>query len=719
MNKNSLRCRSGMPCDDSTPPGGHAPDQAVPCRARLSLLGAALAVAALGGCAAKRTAYDVPVVPVPPVYQQHQQAPSPAVPPAADAARPDARALEQVLPQWWRTLGSAELDALVARALEQNQDLRIAALRVRQARARAAQAVSDQLPVVTGSLQQRREAAAGDVGGGVTSGRTPTRSVSQAGLRADLRVDVWGERQAMAESADMQQWRATFQRDDVQRNLAASVVSSYLDYLSFNDRVQVARETDVAVSDMLAAVEVRLDKGDATVIDMEQQRAAVYAVKATIPALEQQRDEALNNLSVLLGAAPGSLKLEGKGLASLSFPAVTPGVPSALLLRRPDIRVMEARLLAADADLDVARTRLLPPLDLSAQAGYGSQHLSRLFEPQTLFWNLVASLTATIFDHGRRDREVDFADAVHLELVEGYARTIHGAVREVDDALNAIRLSRQRLAAQREAAQASRRAWDYSRESYQAGAIDHLLLLDTERTYHRNLDEQHSIDLQRYRALVSLFTALGGGVADGAPLPGRGRRPQAAAQGGVVASGPAQTAVGAGAGPVPAQAQAVTQVVAQAPTRAQAPGQVQAQAPAQVPAQAQVQVQAPVPAQGPAQAGMGWQVELASVADAAAVARTWRDLLQRFPDLMAQRQLLSRTQPAAAPGAGLRVFVAGFGTGAEAEIACARLREQRIRCQAVAPGASPATPPLATASPPRWLSRVSAPQAGAAGMARP
>ncbi|SFV02415.1 efflux transporter outer membrane subunit [Pseudoduganella namucuonensis] len=703
MIKNSLWRGGGMPCGDPPPAEARAPGRAFAGGARWAPLGVALALAALGGCAAKRTAYDVPLVPVPPVFQQHQQQnprqnPQPTQPPAAaEAARPGARALDQVLPQWWRTLGSAELDGLVARALERNPDLRMATLRVRQARARAEQAVSDQLPVVTGTLQQRREAAAGDVGGGVTSGRTPARTVSQAGLRADLRVDVWGERQAMAESADMQQRRAALQRDDVQRNLVASVVGAYLDYLSFNDRVQVARETDIAVSDMLAAVEVRLDKGDATVIDMEQQRAAVYAVKATIPALEQQRDEALNNLSVLLGAAPGALKLEAKGLASLSFPAVTPGVPSALLLRRPDIRVMEARLLAADADLDVARTRLLPSLDLSAQAGYGSQHFSRLFEPQTLFWNLVASLTATIFDHGRRDREVDFANAVHEELVEGYARVIYGAVREVDDALNAIRLSRQRLDAQREAAQASRRAWDYSRESYQAGAIDHLLLLDTERTYHRNLDEQHNIDLQRYRGLVNLFTALGGGVADAAPLPGRGKRPQSAAQGGEVASGPAQPAVGAAAAPGQGSA---AQVPALAP--ASAPVQAQAQAPAQ--------------AQAQAQAGAGWQLELASVADAAAVARAWRDLLQRFPDLMAQRQLLSRTQPGG--GAGLRVFVAGFASGAEAEIACARLREQRIQCQAVAPGAAPAAPPLATASPPGWLSRVAA-RAGAAGMARP
>lgn len=641
-------------------------------------LGRSLAAALIGvlltGCAAKRSRYDVPVVPVPAAFPKAPPAsPQPsAAPPASGTPPATSSRLDQVLPEWWRLLGSAELDGLVQRAIDGNPELKIAALRVQQQKARTAQAVSDQLPVLTGSVQQRREAAAGDIGGGVTSSRTPARAVSQVGLRADIRLDIWGERQSQFESAEWQERRAMFQRDDVQRNLVANVVAAYIDYLSFNDRLRVAMDTDVAVSGMLAAVEGRLDRGDATLIDLEQQRAAVYSVKATIPALEQQRDEALNNLAVLLGVPPGSLTIRGHGLAALSFPTVLPGVPSALLLRRPDVRVMEARLLAADADIDVARTRLLPPLDLSAQAGYGSRFMSRLFEPQTLFWNVVGNLTATIFDHGRRSREVDAATAVHREMVETYARVIHGAVREVDDALNGIRLGRARLAAQREAAQAARRAWDYSRESYQAGGIDHLLLLDTERTYHRMLDEQHNIDLQRYRALVNLFTALGGGTAGGEPLPGKGKRP-----------------------PAPA---------------ADDSGRVLAEGLLPAPLAASTAAPAPVP-QGE------WQLELAAATDAAAIAEVWRDLQVRFPDMMSQRTLAARKP--ARDGAGLRVFLAQFASAADAEIACARLREQHIACRTVGPGAMPdgALPP-ATQGRPVPLTHQPALSGRAAGVAR-
>lgn len=641
------------------------------------ILSAALVGMTLAGCAAKRDRYDVPEIPVPAAYQKAATAQIPAVaalvtagqaageatpvPPAANQAggkspaQNDPIGLDQALPRWWRLLGSAELDGLVDRALSSNHDLRIATLRVDQARARAEQAVSDRLPEISAPVQAKREAPTGGIGSVSAGGEVKRRNVYQAGLRGDWRVDVWGERQAMFESADLQLWRAMFQRDDVQRNLVASVVTSYVEYLSFNDRVEVARETDKAVTEMLDAIVARLEKGDATVIEMEQQRAAVYSVKATIPALEQQRDEALNNLSVLLGAPPGSLKLTGKGLDSLSYPTVVPGVPSALLLRRPDIRVMEARLLSADADLDVARTRLLPPLDLTAQAGYGSLFVSQLFESHTLFWNLIANLSVTIFDHGKRNREVDFAKAVHEELVETYARVIYGAVREVDDALNAIQLTRQRLEAQRESAEAARRSWGYSRESYQAGAVDHLLLLDTERTYHRNLDEQHNIAMLRYRALIGLFTALGGGVQTGGPLPGSGNRPAA-------------PAVNVGF--------AIISQAGAAPAR-NADGLAMAVSLGSDPEDA------------------SWLVELAGVYGRPAIASTWRDLKTRFPDMMENRFLLPRRrgadETAGTEGAAVyQVFLARFSTSEDAEAACARLRENQVRCKVIASGSMPA-----------------------------
>ena len=480
----------------------------------------------LTGCAVKRDRYEVPQISLPDRYAK--------APPATDIANAKdntvavpspAWALDGVLEEWWRLLGNSELDGLMDRALANNPDLKIAALRIVQTKARLGQADADTVPVISLPIEAITTAPESGVGSVKPGGEVKSRRTYQVSLRGDWRPDIWGERAALYDSAELQLWRAAFQRDDVQRNVVANVVVTYAEYLSLNDRLKVAYETDKALSEMLAAVDARMEKGDATIIDMEQQKAAVYSVRATIPVLQQQRGVVLNRVASLVGAIPGTLKLSDSGLDAMIFPAALPDVPSALLLRRPDVRVMEARLLAADADIDVARSRVLPPLDLTAEVGYGSRRMAQLFQPQSLLWSAIANLSATLFDSGKRAREVDFSKAVHQELVETYIRVIYDAVREVDDSLSAIRLTGNRLEAQRIATDSAHRAWDYSQESYLAGAVDYLTVLDTERTYHRTLDDWYNVRLERYRGLITLFSALGGGVSKGVSQLGDGVQP--------------------------------------------------------------------------------------------------------------------------------------------------------------------------------------------------
>jgi NodT family efflux transporter outer membrane factor (OMF) lipoprotein len=338
-------------------------------------------------------------------------------------------------------------------------------------------------------------------------------------------MDIWGEQSSLAESAKLLLWQSAFDRDNVQRNMVATLTSSYVEYLSLNDRLQIAHETEVVLADTLANIEKRVDVGDATRIDFDQQKAAIFAVRATIPSLEQLREDALITIAFLVGTVPGALKLSSYGLESLHLPVVVPALPSSLLLRRPDVRMAEARLLAADADVDVARARILPPLDLSAQLGYSSLSMTGLFQPSSFFWNALANLTASIFDGGKLASEKAMAQTNHEEMVETYARTIFQAVREVESALATVRLSGKRLEAQWEASASARRAWDSSAEVYAVGGLDHLALLDAGRTYHRYLDEYQRIKMDRYRGYISLFQAMGGGVDFAERLPGKGVRP--------------------------------------------------------------------------------------------------------------------------------------------------------------------------------------------------
>lgn len=600
----------------------------------------------LGGCAAKRPAYDVPPIPVP---KQFKQATSMAavIEPGGGSRESEAKAealAESQLVEWWRSLANPELNALVDRAIANNTDLRIATLRIVQANARAEQALADELPVLTAPYQAKNEAPRGGIGSVREGGTVKSSHTYQLSLRADWRADLWGERRSLAESAEMQLWRATYQRDDTRRTLIANVVSLYVEYLSLNDRIRVARETETVLRGMLDSVRGRMEIGDATITDMEQQRAAVYSVQATIPGLELQRENAANSLAQLLGVTPTSLALSARGLDSVNFPRALPGVPSNLLLRRPDVRVVESRLLAADADIDVARTRLLPPLDLTAQVGYGSLVFSRLIQGHNIFWNAIANLSATIFDNGKRSREVDFARAFHEELVETYVRVLYTAIRETEDAISAIQHNGKRLDAQRSATDAARHAWELSMESYAAGAIDYLTLLDTQRTYHRNLDEFHRVNMERHKGLVALFGALGGGVPKGGVLPGDGRRP-----------------------------------VAEADAKADA-----ALAPDQVGEKTDIQQYDPHPAGDEEY----WLAEVVGLQDRSGIAHVWRDLNKRFPDLMAGRMLQPRAQGYVANEqqirtAWYRVFVASFPSSAAAETFCGQLMEQLQRCRPV------------------------------------
>ena len=461
----------------------------------------------MSGCAIKRDRYQPPKLDLPAQFRH------------ADAVTPGpALMLEAAPAEWWRLFGNHELDALMQRALAGSPDLRIASLRLMQVQARAGQARADELPRVTAPLRVTGEAPENGIATVPPGGEVRSERTIEASLRADWRVDLWGERRALSEVSQHRVLQAEFQRDDVRRRLLADVALQYAQYLSLNDRLQVARETDSVLQAILDAMAVRLEKGDATVIELAQQRAYVYAVRATLPGLHLQREEALQRLGALMGAVPGELHLSDQGLSALALPRIHPGVPGTLLLRRSDVRAAEADLLAADADIDVARARVLPSMDLSAQIGYGSRHLSQLFEPHTLFWEWVGNLTATIFDHGRRNLEVEFARAFHEELTAQYLRTVYQAVRETETALAALAMSERRIEAQREATRAAQEAWGFSQEAYAAGAIDYLTLLDTQRTHHQSLDAWHGTLIERHRTLIELFRALGAGApADGAP----------------------------------------------------------------------------------------------------------------------------------------------------------------------------------------------------------
>lgn len=610
-------------------------------------IGLIFVIATSYGCAVKRERYEVPPVPVPAQFKQAVAVRAELEPkPAGDGGGGESTRAEPLvgtlLVEWWRILASPELDALIDRVLANNTDLRIATLRIVQAKARADQALAGQWPTVSVPYEAKGEGPKNGIGSGRPGAKIDTLHTYKISLRADWRVDLWGERSAQADSSRMQLLRSTYERDDTRRQLIASAVTFYIEYLSLNDRIRVARETEEVLRGLLDAVSKRVAVGDATITDLEQQRTAVYAVQATIPGLELQRETVSNALAQLLGVTPVSLALSDRGLDSLTFPRVLPGVPAGLVLRRPDVRVIESRLLSADADIDVARARLLPPLDLTAQVGYGSYVLSQLFQSHNLFWNAIANISATIFDRGKRSNEVVFSRAVHEELVENYVKVIYNAVRETEDAIATVQMNGKRLEAQKSSTDAARRAWNFSMESYGAGAVDYLTLIDTERTYHRSLDEFHRIRMERLKGVASLFSALGGGI------------PQADAKPGSLSQAIA-TEGGAGATDESGRQQRTRDYVQYVPHATDDDKEY-------------------------------WLVEVAGLHDRHGIAHAWRDLNQRFPALMQERSMLPRLQGRVAlddreRASWFRLYIARFASSEDADGFCNQLVKELQRCR--------------------------------------
>jgi NodT family efflux transporter outer membrane factor (OMF) lipoprotein len=414
-------------------------------------------------------------------------------------AIPSAQA--SVTGHWWQRYGSDELDTLVAQALRLNSDLRIANLQVAQAKIRLKQNKAGALPTI---LAPVRVASQG------SGGTADTLQSSQLGLQGSYRLDIWGEQRASTESAQQQVLRASFDRDNVERNVVGGLVSAYIAYLLAGDNLDMARQNEQVAKDILQTVEKRLALGDTTRDELDQQQGNVAFQQATLATLENQREDIRTTISRLVGVLPAELKLTDRGIDALAVPQVDAGVPSALLLNRPDIRTVEARMAAANANIELARARLLPPIDLAGQVGYSGLTLAQLLQPQSFFWNAVASLSVTIFDGGRRQGDKALAQSSYEEMVETYRQTIYQAIREVESAVSSLRTASLRLEAQKRSARAALNMFKTASDAFALGAVDLTTLLEARRNYQRSQDDMQKTKAELLSANAGLALAIGG-----------------------------------------------------------------------------------------------------------------------------------------------------------------------------------------------------------------
>ena len=413
---------------------------------------------------------------------------------------------------WWQGFGDAALDGLVAEALRNNEDLRIAAARVDEYHGLMMQVRAGLVPGVGYSGQSGQQRPSADVVGPANDSVITSTS---AGFTAGWEVDVWGRIRNLTAAANAD-WRASeADRRAAVLSVVGATTSGYLVLLSLDQQLRTAKETLASRSKALNVFEKRHKGGVISGVELAQAQSAYEVAAAAIPVLEQQIAQQENALSVLLGRTAGPIE-RGRALAELDTPVVPAGLPSDVLAWRPDVVAAEQRLIGANARVSAARALYFPTISLTGFLGSASTALSGLFASGTDTWNYAGSVTGPIFQGGANVGANQVADARNAQLVANYRNVVRRAFADVDDALVATVKTTQRTGAQQAQVEALRRYATLSRKRYEGGYSSYLEVLDAETSLFNAELLQSQGERDRLLAHVDLYKALGGGWVDAA-----------------------------------------------------------------------------------------------------------------------------------------------------------------------------------------------------------
>ena len=458
-----------------------------------ALATALAATLALAGCASMAPPYAPPPLPVAAQYPETD----PAGAHAADIA-------------WQAYFADARLQALIAQALASNRDIRIAALRVEEARAAYGIQRAEQFPTIALGASGSRARVPGDLS---VTGRPMTSAQYQTGLNVSAwELDFWGRVRSLKDSALQTLLASDEARRAVGVALVAQVANGYLGLRELDERVALARATVDSRAESLRIFTRRFEVGSISKLDLTQVETLLSQALSLSAQLEQARAVQAHALAQLVGG-PVDLTPDTRRFDDASvLQPLHAGLPSALLTQRPDLIAAEHQLRAAQANIGAARAAFFPTISLTAAYGTASAELSGLFDSGSGAWNFAPRLVLPIFDAGRIRANMDLAEVRRDVAVANYEKSVQGAFREVADALSNRRwlalqvdIGKTTLAAQSERARLAKLRYDN-------GAAPYLEVLDAQRDL---LTVEQQL-VQTRRALlssqVSLYAALGGGA---------------------------------------------------------------------------------------------------------------------------------------------------------------------------------------------------------------
>ena len=464
-----------------------------------------LSLSLLAGCMVGPN-YERPQVLVPPNWAG---SPSPQAP---------TRQIGQDMARWWTVFEDPTLTSLVGRAVQSNLDLKLAAARVRQARAAKRGAQSGLGPSANANASYQRSQSPGFRNDGLTPlGDTegPASNQYQVGFDAAWELDIFGGVRRGVEAADSDLESAVETERDVLVTLIAEVARNYIELRGLQQRIVIADSNLQAQKHTAKLTQQRFEGGFASGLDVANAQSQVATTASVIPVLESSARQVVYAISVLLGENPAALVEELSPAREIPSapPAVPLGVPSDLLLRRPDVRRAEAQAHAATARIGVATADLFPRFTISGTIGYQATDPSSWFR----FWGLGPSVVWSVFDSGRIRSNIEQQEALQEQSLLAYQQTVLNALLEVENALVASSKEEEHREALLQAVASNRKAFRLATQLYTEGQTDFLSVLEAQRSLYVTEDALVQSTLTLSTNLVALYKALGGGWAEEPP----------------------------------------------------------------------------------------------------------------------------------------------------------------------------------------------------------
>lgn len=418
---------------------------------------------------------------------------------------------------WWKNFNDPELNSLIDRAAQSNLDLRIARARVREARAQYGIAVGNLWPTVDGgsSFDRVRVSKRLPVLNylPVPSGTPYENNFYQAGFDASWEIDVFGGQRRATEAAKAQVAAAQFGERDVLVSLLGEVAINYVQARCYQKQLEIARENIQAQERVLAITRNRFTNGLADNLDVQQAATLLAMTRANVPTLETGLEASVHRLGVLLGQPPETLQAELSAVEPIPAapPEVPVGLPSDLLLRRPDVAQAEQQLAAATANIGVAKADLFPKFYLTGMAGYQSVSASDWFTGGSRFWSAGPTVQWNIFDAGRIRSNIKVQNARQEEALAAYEKTALSAFEDVENALVAYAKEQDRRRSLEDAVKSSQESLRLANQLYASGLSDFINVLDAERSLYQAQDSLAQSDMTVSSDVIALYKSLGGG----------------------------------------------------------------------------------------------------------------------------------------------------------------------------------------------------------------